>query len=56
MKHIFKLFFKRERKVQTQQAALLDFVNDAKNLNKAAEASMEKRINLIDRVLDGQTA
>ena len=58
MKDIFKLLFnfKRESHIQTQQAALLEFINDSNNLNKAAEASMEKRIELIDRVLDGQPA
>lgn len=32
------------------QDELIDFIRDEKNIQKAAEGSMQKRIDLIDRV------
>ena len=54
MKNIFTLFKKASPK--TRQQILLDFVNDADNIEKAVQGSMEKRIELIDLVSQKQLA
>lgn len=41
---------------KVKQQILLDFINDTENMKKAAEGSMEKRNELIERVLNKQTA
>jgi len=56
VKNIFKIFVKRTQVKQTNQAILLEFVNDTKNINKAAKGSMDKRNELIERVLSSQPA
>jgi len=48
---IFKRFKKNSNIAKNKQQVLLDFVNDTENIKKAAEGSMEKRVELIDRVL-----
>lgn len=50
MKKIFNLFKKRTVKTTASQEELIEFVKDKENLKKAAEGSMQKRIELIDRV------
>lgn len=56
MINIFKLLKKSYSNKKSRQQVLLDFVNDSENIKKAAEGSMDKRIELIDRVLNNQTA
>lgn len=55
MINIFK-YLKLGSNKKNKQQILLDFVNDTDNIKKAAEGSMEKRLDLIDRVLKKQTA
>jgi hypothetical protein len=52
--NIIKLFRKNSKK--RQQEILLEFVNNTENIKRAAEGSMEKRIELIERVAKKQTA
>lgn len=40
----------RLKKTHSKQNDLLDFLHDKENFEKAAEGSMQKRIDLIDRV------
>jgi len=56
MINIFKLFKKSYGNKKTRQQILLDFVNDSENIKKAAKGSMDKRVELIDRVLNNQVA
>lgn len=51
MINLFKIFKKDSSIKKDRQQVLLDFVNDTENIKKAAEGSMNKRIELIDRVL-----
>lgn len=56
MINLFKLFKKGSNTAKSRQQILLDFVNDKENTEKAAEGSMNKRVELIDRVLNKQPA
>lgn len=49
MKNIFRVFKKKTAKPASQQE-LLEFVKNKKNIEKAAEGSMQKRIDLMRRV------
>lgn len=49
MKNIYyklRSFFKR----RSSQDKLIDFINDKKNIERAVEGSMQKRLDLIERV------
>lgn len=56
MLNIFKFLKKDSNITKSKQQILLDFVNDTENIKKAAKGSMDKRMELIDRVLNKQAA
>lgn len=50
MKKLLQTFKKKVVKKPASQQELLEFVKDEKNIKKAAEGSMQKRLDLIKRV------
>ncbi len=50
MKKLYLLFKTNRTDAKSTQEKVLEFVRDEKNIEHAAEGSMERRINLIDRV------
>lgn len=55
MKNIFRFLVRKPIATKTTQQILLEFVNDTDNIKKAAEGSMEKRLELIKEA-QGQPA
>lgn len=50
MKKIFNAFKRKNVKKPLTQEELIEFVKNKKNIEKAAEGSMKKRNDLIERV------
>jgi hypothetical protein len=50
MKRLIALLTRNVVKRSTPQQELIDYVKNKENLKKAAEGSMQKRIDLINRV------
>jgi hypothetical protein len=50
MKLIYKKIKSSLVKKQQSQQDVIEFIHDEKNIQKAVEGSMQKRIDLIDRV------
>lgn len=50
MKKLFAKFRNKNSKSATPQQELIEYVKNKENLKKAAEGSMQKRIDLINRV------
>lgn len=50
MKQLYHKLFAKNINKRSDQEDLIDFINDQKNIQKAVEGSMQKRIDLIERV------
>lgn len=56
MKKLYHKVTMKFRKAPNSQNSVLEFVRDKKNIQKAVEGSMQKRIDLLDRVTHGKNA